>query len=761
MVQYARNIRNTVAQVKRLIGRKWNEKELQDELPLLPFKVKEINEGKIGIEVSYNGEQKTFTPEEITAMVLVQLKHISESYLKVKCKDVVVSIPGFFTSAQRRALLDSTQIAGLNCLKLVSELTAVALAYGIYKTDLPENEPLHVMFVDIGDSHMTAGIVAFQKGKLRVLSAAYDRTLGGRNFDRALADHFANVFKQKYKIDVKSNMKSWIRLETACEKVKKILSANSQAPLSIDSLLDDVDVSAMVTRDDFEKFCAPLFERLEGPIKHVLHETGLSGNSLHAVELVGGASRMPQLASIIHKLIGKEFSRTMNAEEAVARGAALQCAILSPSFRVREFKVEDSNYYPINLVWRDLDSESMDTEEPTEIFPKNCILPAMKIITFPRGKPCELRASYAPSADLPPGTSPFIGRWIIPNIPPTESGEPAKVRVKVKLDTNGIFSVEYAQMVETVVRNDEEKKQDVKGEPPKEEQQQQEKNPDDNKKDAEKKDASSPATEKEPKTKTKRTNLFIQESTDGMPPALIQEYAAEEKKRQQRDIELRETAEAKNAVESYVYDMRNALDGVLSPYVLPKDKEAFLNMLNNAEEWLYGDGAQTTKEVYTQKLDELKKIGEPIRIRQMEDEIRDNAVEKLRQAIEDYRLLAQSTDPKYEHISSEERQKVLNKVQEAEGLVMSKVQQQKSLPKTADPIILVSDINHTKENLDSFVPTIMNKPKPKPPAPAPKEEATTEETAPKPTTTEEGTQGEAAPATSASEEKEAHMDVEQ
>jgi heat shock protein 4 len=744
MVQYARNIRNTVAQVKRLIGRKWNEKELQDELPLLPFKVKEIGDGKIGIEVSYNGEQVTFTPEEVTAMVLVQLKAISENYLRTKVKDVVISIPGFFTSAQRRALLDSTQIAGLNCLKLVNEITATAIAYGIYKTDLPESDPMHVMFVDIGDSHMSVGVVAFQKGKLRVLSTAYDRTLGGRNFDRALADHFAKVFQDKYKIDVKSNMKAWIRLETACEKVKKILSANSQAPLAIDSLMEDIDVSAMVTREDFEQFCAPLFERLQEPLKQVLAETGLSGSSLHAIELVGGASRMPQLAPIISKLTGKEFSRTMNAEESVARGAALQCAMLSPTFRVREFKVEDSNPYPINLVWKDLDSESMETEEPTEIFPKNCVVPAMKIITFPRGKPCEIKASYAPTADLPPGTSPFIGKWVIPTVPPTESGESAKVRVKVKLDGNGIFSVEYAQMIENVVASKEEDKKEAAtaaaAQSPKEDDDKKAKEGDENKSAEKKEDA---------KITTKRTNLFIQEVTDGMPPAQIQALAAEEKQRLAKDTELRETAEARNAVEAYVYDTRSDLNGSLLPFVLEADKDAFYSQLNEAEDWLYGEGAQATKQAYQEKLAQLKKVGEPIRIRRREAEDRDDAIEKLRQAMENYRLLAQSTDPKYEHIPQEERQKVLNKVKEAEDSVLPKAEQQKTLPSTADPLIWVADITHTKENLDTFVSTIMNKPKPKPAAPAPKEEPKKEESAPKEETAEP------------TEKKEADMDVEQ
>jgi len=743
MVQYARNLRNTVAQMKRLVGRKWNEKELQEELPFLPFKIKDIGEGKLGIEVNYNGEDTTLTPEEVTAMVLVQLKTISENYLSTKVKDSVISVPGFFTSAQRRAVLDSTQIAGLNCLKLVNELTAAAIAYGIYKTDLPENDALPVMFVDIGDSHMSVGIVAFQRGKLRVLSTAFDRAFGGRNFDRVLADHFAAVFQKKYKIDVKSNMKAWIRLETACEKVKKILSANSQAPLSIDSLMDDIDVSSMVTREEFEKLCAPLFERLQVPIKQVLAESGLSGTALHAIELIGGASRMPQIPAIIHNVTGKEFSRTMNAEEAVARGAALQCAMLSPSFRVREFKIEDSNYYPINLVWKDLDSESMDTEEPMEIFPKNCTIPAVKIITFPRGKPFEIKASYSPSADLAPGTSPFIGKWVIPKVPPTESGEPAKVRVKVKLDENGIFSVEYAQMIETVPNKEETVSEEKKEESSTTDSAKEEKESTDNKGAAKKAQA---------KTMTKRTSLFIQELTDGLPPEQIQTLAAAEKKRLEKDKELRERSEARNAVEAYVYDTRSDLNGSLIPYVSEADKENLLNQLNCAEDWLYSEGEHATKQAYQERLEQLKRLGDPIHVRRREDEDRDHTVEQLRRAIEDHRLLAQSTDPKYDHIPQEERQRVLNKIKDIEEAISPKLEQQKSLPKTADPVIKVADINHSKENLDAFVLAIMNKPKPK--VEPPKEEPPKEED---PKKQDEPAKQETAP--NPSEAKESDMDV--
>jgi heat shock protein 4 len=751
LTQLARNVRNTITHLKRLIGRKWQEQELQEELPYLPFRVVEGPNGSIRIRVDYNDNVVDFTTEELMGMMLTKLKQTAQRDLKTSnVKDVVISVPGFYTSAQRRAMLDAAQIAGLNPLRLMNEMTATALGYGIYK-ELPDTNPMHVMFVDMGDSQLSVSIVAFTKGKLKVIGAAYDRTLGGRNFDRALVEHFAKEFKDKFRVDVKTNMKALMRLEIACEKLKKILSANSQAPISVESLMDDVDCKGMMSREQFEKLCAPLFERIKVPIAKVMAETGITPDKLHSIELVGGASRMPQVARIVAEVTGKEHSRTLNAEESVARGCALQCAILSPVFKVREFKVEDCTFYPIDLVWKDIGGTSsgagsttnasptaMDTEEPTQIFPKFAPIPGIKIVTFPKGKPFEIRANYSPSADLPPGTSSFIGQWTITDIPPTQSGDPAKIRVKVKLDLNSIFAVEYAQMVETI---------EVK-EPPKTEAAPSS---------AEKKEEDTPAggaatqngsgseaspaspsgagapaspsgggtapAESQPKTQTKRTNLAVKEVTDGMSAAEILTAAEAERRRVQQDIDVQLTAEAKNAVESYVYDTRNELSGELGEYVTESDRDKFLALLSDTENWLYEEGQSTTRQIYQEKLAALKKLGDPIQLRRREALYREEAVASLVKAIEEYTAAAQSQDPKYEHISAEEKGRVVAKCKEAHDAIIPKVNLQRSLPKTADPVVMTADIVHTKENLDRFCPPILNKPKPAPPKVEKKEPA--------------------------------------
>jgi len=763
--QYARNVRNTITHLKRIIGRKWYEKELQDEIPYLPFRLKEGPNSLVQIDVDYNGTTTTFTPEELMGMMLGKLKETTEKNLKTKMKDVVISVPGFYTSAQRRAMLDAAQIAQLNPLRLLNENTATALSYGIYR-ELPEKDAMNVMFVDMGDSALSVAIVAFSKGKLKVLGTAYDRTLGGRNFDRLLVDHFAAEFKQKFRVDAKSNTKALIRLEMACEKLKKILSANSQAPISVESLLDDVDCRGMLSRDEFEKMAAPLLERIKIPVAKVMADTGITPDKLHSIELVGGASRMPQVGKIVNEVTGKEYSRTLNAEESVARGCALDCAILSPVFKVREFKIEDCTPYPIDLVWKDIkpvgDTTSMDAEEPTQIFPRFAPVPGIKIVTFPKGKPFEMKASYSPSAELPPGVSSFIGQWTINEIPPTQSGEPAKVRVKVKLDLNMIFSVEYAQMVESYEVQEEVKKEEAPKSPATPEAPKTPESP-----------AASPSTtegaapsETKTVTKTRRTNLVVQETTDGMLPIEVQRALEAELKRVAQDQEIHELAEARNAVESYVYDTRSDLSGDLAPYATDEERERFSSMLNDAETWLYEEGRDAKKTVYQDRLASLRRVGDVLQHRRREDQYRDEAVTSLEQTIEFYKQAAQGSDPRYEHIAAEEKAKVVKKVEEARDAMLPKIALQRTLRKDQDPVVLTADIIHTKENLDRFCQPILNKPKPAPPkveepkketTPAPTPAPTASSTANGPAasgaTEKEGGQGEVTPEPMATEKK--------
>ena len=333
------NPKNTISQIKRLIGHKFSDPLFQKDIQSLPFKVTEGPNGFPLIHVSYLGEQRSFTPTQLLAMVLSDLKIIAEKNLNGPVVDCCIGIPVYFTDLQRREVLDAATIASLRPLSLIHETTATALGYGIYKTDLTEKDPLNIAFVDVGHSSMQVSIVAFKKGELKVLAHSFDHSLGGRDFDEALFCHFAAKFKEEYKIDVYQNARACLRLRAACEKVKKVLSANAMAPLNIECLMEEKDVKGVIQRDEFENICVPILERVKGPLEKALSDAGLSVENIHSVEVVGSGSRVPAIIKILTEFFGKEPRRTMNASECVARGCALQCAILSPTFKVRHFEV--------------------------------------------------------------------------------------------------------------------------------------------------------------------------------------------------------------------------------------------------------------------------------------------------------------------------------------------------------------------------------------------------------------------------------------
>ncbi|CAL9138118.1 unnamed protein product [Musa acuminata var. zebrina] len=312
------NPENTVSQIKRLIGRKFSDPELQSDIQSLPFKVTEGPDGFPLIHVNYLGEQRTFTPTQILAMVLSDLKGIAEKNMHAAVVDCCIGIPVYFTDIQRRAVQDAATIAGLRPLQLFHETTATALAYGIYKTDFPENDQLNVAFVDVGHASMQVCVAGFKKGQLKILAHSYDRSLGGRDFDEMLFKHFAAKFKDEYKIDVYQNVRACLRLWAAYEKLKKVLSANPEAPLNIECLMDQKDVRGFIKREEFEQISAPILERVKRPLERALVEAGLSVENIRSVEVVGSGTRVPAIIRILTEFFGKEPRRTMNASECVA-----------------------------------------------------------------------------------------------------------------------------------------------------------------------------------------------------------------------------------------------------------------------------------------------------------------------------------------------------------------------------------------------------------------------------------------------------------
>ncbi|PKA64524.1 Heat shock 70 kDa protein 14 [Apostasia shenzhenica] len=735
------NPRNSVSQIKRLIGRKFSDPDLQRDLKSFPFTVTEGPDGFPLIHVRYLGEQKAFTPTQVLAMVLSNLKGIAEKNLNTAVVDCCVGIPAYFTDIQRRAVLDAASIAGLHPLRLLHETTATTLAYGIYKTDLPENDQLNVAFVDVGHACMQVCIAGFRKGQLKILAHAYDRSLGGRDFDEVLFEHFAAKFKEGYKIDVYQNARACIRLRAACEKLKKMLSANPEAPLNIECLMDEKDVRGFIKREEFEQISVPILERVKGPLEKALLDAGLTVDNIHSVEVVGSGSRVPAIIKILTEFFGKEPRRTMNASECVARGCALQCAILSPTFKVREFQVHESFPFSIALSWNASTPESqngpVDAQQRAIVFPKGNPIPSFKALTFYRHDTFSVDVMYADIDD--PSISTKISTYTIGPFQ-TTAVERAKLKVKVRLNLNGIVYVESATMlVEEEVDVPVAAEKEIRKEDMKMETEATKNNAaatDVNKQDAKstaddtsiengnvgiedkpvqmETDTKSETTKK----KVKKINVPVAEVVYGaMALADVQKAIEKEFEMALQDRVMEETKDRKNAVESYVYDMRNKLHDTYQEFVTLGEREQFIAKLQEVEDWLYEDGEDETKGVYVAKLEELKKQGDPIEMRQKEWTERAPAINQFVYCINSYREAALSKDPKFDHIDIAEKQKVINECSDAESWLREKQQQQDALPKHTNPALLSADIKRKAESVDRFCRPIMTKPKPAPPKP--------------------------------------------
>ncbi|XP_063285533.1 heat shock protein 105 kDa isoform X2 [Pelobates fuscus] len=706
--QMVTNANNTVSSFKRFHGRAFNESFVQREKNNLPYQLVTMRNGGVGVKVMYMENEHLFSVEQITAMLLTKLKETAESNLKKPVTDCVISVPSFFTDAERRSVLHAAQIVGLNCLKLMNDMTAVALNYGIYKQDLPgpEEKPKIVVFVDMGHASFQVSACAFNKGKLKVLGSASDPYLGGRSFDERLVEHFCKEFQTKYKLNVKSKIRALLRLHQECEKLKKLMSSNStDLPLNIECFMNDIDVSGRMNRSDFESMCSDLLQRIDDPLGSLMEQIQLQVEDVSAVEIIGGATRIPAVKERVAKFFGKDVSTTLNADEAVARGCALQCAILSPAFKVREFSVTDVVPYAISLRWITAEDEA---EGVHEVFCKNHAAPFSKVLTFYRKNPFQLDAFYS-HPDTVPYPEVKIGQFIVQNISPAKDGEKSKVKVKVRVNTHGIFSVSTASVVERIEVDGSEEQSDT---------------------DLESKNQVTANTEAEKSIQQENSAAGTQSQvqTDDSPSPPPPEPASEEHKMADtekgkmilQDKLEKERNDAKNAVEEYVYEFREKLSGPYGRFVCEKDLSRFLALLTETEDWLYEDGEDQSKSVYVEKLDELKKLGAPIQRRFKEAEQRPKTFEALGQRLQHYAKIVEeyrNQSETYQHISSLDMEKVEKCVRETMDWMSNAMNAQSKQPLDQDPVVHVDEIKAKNSLLDNTCHGIVSQPKPKPESP--------------------------------------------
>ncbi|KAJ8466227.1 hypothetical protein OPV22_028779 [Ensete ventricosum] len=692
----ARFPRSTVSQVKRLLGRPFRDPAVQDDLRRLPFPISEAPDGGILIRICFLNEERVFTPVQILAMLLAHLKLIAEKSLETLVSDCVIGIPSYLTDLQRRAYLEAATIAGLKPLRLMHDCTATALGYGIYKTDLSaRGSSFCVVFIDIGHCNTQVSVVSFGSERMNVLSHAFDANLGGRDFDEILFNHFTEKFKEEYQIDVHSNVRASIRLRVTCEKLKRVLSANAVAPLNIECLMDEKDVKGFIKREEFERLCSGLLDRLLEPCKQALVNAGLNQDRINAVELVGSGSRIPAITRILTEFFRREPSRTLNASECVARGCALHCAMLSPIFRVRDYEVQDS--FPFSVTFA-TDEGPITTVSRNVLFAKGQPIPSVKMLSFYRTDAFKMEAFYANQSELPPGASLKISCFQVGPFPVHEGGR-HKVKVKVRLNLHGIVSVESASLIEdddnSTVSRDASRVDNMETEPAT-----------DLKSDstvhtaengiyehAEHESIPTSDTSKAERLRGRHELLITETVYGGTTKEWLLEAQEQEKWLAYQDKLMEQTKDKKNALEAYVYEIRNKLFERYRSFANDSEREGISVSLQQTEEWLYEDGDDETEKVYTSKLEELKKLVDPIENRYKDEEARAQATRELLKCIVDYRMAVSS-------VTTYERDVVIDECNKAEQWLRERSQQQDSLPKNADPVLWSHEIKKRTEALD-------------------------------------------------------------